>query len=106
MLNYKSIADGVFTCNKCGAKRKLKINVDPYTDSNIDYILSHKMIHVCNKSENKFGIMSLTDITLGYDCDMDRILDNTYLSVIPVRHSTSIKLEELSEQIGKSDNEV
>lgn len=102
-----TVADGIFKCNKCGAIRKIKIHLNKDEIAfDVDRVLSAKMIHVCSKKDNKYGIMSMTDITLGYDCDLNSVLDNAFLTYIPIKAKNKAALEELSQQIEVTDNEV
>ena len=89
-----TLGDAVFTCAKCGAERKYKMKAPGYYKSfDFNDILNKKMVHVCNKDDNKFGIMSVTDISLGYDCNMDSILDNAYLTTVPIKENKNSKVE-------------
>lgn len=93
-----TLGDAVFKCDKCGATRKCKVKAPGYYKGyGVEELLNKKMIHVCNKSENKYGIMTIVDVTLGEDCDMNRILDNAYLSIIPIKENkdSRVKFDEV-----------
>lgn len=92
------VMDITLTCDKCGAKifRKVEYIPDdlicniprnietlPLNAEKLNDILNAKLIHVCDKENNKFGIASVTDVDISNsDVNFDNIHTDDYLGTL------------------------